>query len=160
MSTADSNDQPSRVGTTHAAWGAGEPRLLVSGNDRRFVFDLDSDSIRIGSAADCDLRLEGLEAVHARIRHDDNDEYLLSVFGAGETPLLPEASDADDETILRTGARFTLGGWSFVFQREEYADHGRPYGGREGGEGDVQLPQPPRPDYGTSSADGDRDLRP
>ena len=33
--------------------------------------------------------------------------------------------------------------------RDEFADHGRPYGGREGGEADVQRPQPPRPEYGS-----------
>ncbi|WP_240977231.1 FHA domain-containing protein [Planctomonas sp. JC2975] len=148
MSTAQPNDRSTGIGTTHAGWGAGEPRLLVSGGDRRFVFDLDEDGIRIGSAADCDLRLEGLDALHAHIRHDDRDEYLLSLVGAGETTVAPEISDAPaDETILRTGARFVLGQWTFVFQREEFADHGRPFGGREGGEGDVQQGQPPRPDY-------------
>ena len=30
------------------------------------------------------------------------------------------------------------------FYREEYADHGRPYGGRVGGEIGHQRPQPPR----------------
>ena len=53
----------------------------------------------------------------------------------------------DRSEILRTGARFTLGKWELVFVRAEFADHGRPYGGRQGGEGTKQKPQPARPDY-------------
>jgi hypothetical protein len=40
-----------------------------------------------------------------------------------------------------------MGPWTFVYARDEYADHGRPYGGREGGEGTHQPRQPERPDY-------------
>ena len=46
-----------------------------------------------------------------------------------------------------TGAQFTIGDWMLVFSRDEYADHGRPYGGRNGGEGTHQERQPERPDY-------------
>ncbi|HSP75244.1 MAG TPA: hypothetical protein VLO31_03400, partial [Cryobacterium sp.] len=46
--------------------------------------------------------------------------------------------------ILRTGARIEMGPWRLAFFREEYADHGRPYGGRVGGEFAVQKPQPSR----------------
>ncbi|QDZ15154.1 FHA domain-containing protein [Humibacter ginsenosidimutans] len=145
-------DQPqketnSRVTTTHAAWGAGNPRLLVSRDDQRFVFDIEGDETRIGSAADNELRLEDLDVLHARIQHDDRDEYVLTLLGSGESELPAESSDRGEPTVLRTGARFMLGPWTVVYQRDEYADHGRPYGGREGGEGDVQYTQPPRPDY-------------
>ena len=51
-------------------------------------------------------------------------------------------------TILRTGARIDVGGHSLSFFREEYADHGRPYGGRSGGEIGYQRRQPPRPSTG------------
>ena len=34
--------------------------------------------------------------------------------------------------------------WTMTFYREEYADHGRPYGGRIGGELGHQRPQPGR----------------
>ncbi len=47
--------------------------------------------------------------------------------------------------VLRTGARVDVGAHSLAFFREEYADHGRPYGGREGGEIGHQRSQPPRP---------------
>ena len=46
--------------------------------------------------------------------------------------------------ILRTGALIALGEWRLAFFREEFADHGRPYGGRVGGEFAVQRPQPER----------------
>jgi hypothetical protein len=45
---------------------------------------------------------------------------------------------------LRTGALITLGPWRLAFFREEFADHGRPFGGRMGGEFAVQRPQPAR----------------
>ena len=35
---------------------------------------------------------------------------------------------------------------------DEYADHGRPWGGREGGELSDQPPQPQRPDYAAERA--------
>ena len=147
MSEQEPNDTSTNVTTTHADWGAGDPRILLSWDDRRFVFELRSDETRIGSAADNELRLERVDALHARIRHDDRDEYVLTLLGAGESEVPAEASDRGEETILRTGARFMLGPWTAVYQREEFADHGRPYGGREGGEGDRQRSQPPRPDY-------------
>ena len=46
--------------------------------------------------------------------------------------------------ILRTGCGIDLGEWHLSFFREEYADHGRPYGGRIGGEFGHQRPQPSR----------------
>jgi hypothetical protein len=48
------------------------------------------------------------------------------------------------EALLRTGARVDVGGHHLAFVREEYADHGRPFGGRIGGELGYQRPQPPR----------------
>ena len=46
--------------------------------------------------------------------------------------------------ILRTGCGVDLGEWHLSFFREEYADHGRPYGGRLGGELAHQRSQPSR----------------
>ena len=48
---------------------------------------------------------------------------------------------------LRTGSRFTVGPWELVFAREEFADHGRPFGGRLGGEFSDQPLQEARPGY-------------
>ncbi|GAB3386578.1 hypothetical protein GCM10027568_05090 [Humibacter soli] len=126
--------------TTHAAWGAGHPRLLVASDDRRFVHEIDCDLTLVGSADDSDLVLRATDPLHAKITHDSIDEYELQMVGRGDTSHGPEAT-------LRTGAYFTAGPWRLVFARDEYADHGRPYGGRNGGEGAYQRPQQPRPDY-------------
>lgn len=49
-----------------------------------------------------------------------------------------------DVAVLRTGSRVDLGRWTVTFYREEYADHGRPFGGRIGGELGHQRVQPQR----------------
>ncbi|WP_051191763.1 hypothetical protein [Microbacterium luticocti] len=142
------------VSTTHASWGAGSPRLIVTGRDERREVLLEDDVVRIGSGADAQIRLDGIDALAAEIRHDANDEYVYVPHQPGETNarLRPmDAAEGQDGEILRTGARFTLGDWSFVYLRDEFADHGRPYGGREGGELSRQSEQPPRPDYTAES---------
>jgi predicted GNAT family acetyltransferase len=126
--------------TTHAAWGAGHPRLLVTSEHDRYVHEIDCDLTLIGSADGSDLVLRAADPLHARIMHDTSDEYVLEMVGAGET-------SHGREAVLRTGAHFTAGPWRLVFARDEFADHGRPYGGRNGGEGAHQMRQQPRPDY-------------
>lgn len=136
--------------TTHAEWGAGSPRLRITRDGERSEFPLDADIVRIGSAAGNELRLADTAAVHATITHDDRDEYVLELHGEGEMNASAgvAATHGGDRTeTLRTGARFTTGPWTLVFAREEFADHGRPYGGRLGGEYSDQPVQPPRPDY-------------
>jgi hypothetical protein len=76
------------------------------------------------------------------VTHDDADEYVLENCGP-ETRV--HGAVVEDSAMLRTGARVDLGPYSLSFFREEYADHGRPYGGREGGEIGHQRSQPPRP---------------
>ncbi|MBD3940291.1 hypothetical protein IF188_01075 [Microbacterium sp. NEAU-LLC] len=142
--------------TTHSEWGAGHPRLIVSGADH-FEFPLEGDRITIGSGADADLLVAGTEKAHAEIRHDDRDEYLLLLFADAETNTTPEPRDSLDGAeaiVLRSGAQFRMGEWRFTFARDEYADHGRPSGGREGGELADQPLQPPRPDYAENSERG------
>ncbi|MEV7632218.1 FHA domain-containing protein [Microbacterium sp. NPDC089318] len=135
--------------TTHAEWGAGDPHLrITSPEEDRTVFALRDERVTIGSGADCSLVIPDADAVHATIIHDERDEYVLTLHGAGEMNANPTPGERGDRSeILRTGARFTVAGWTLVFGREEYADHGRPFGGREGGELDDQPPQPVRPDY-------------
>ncbi|WP_243064537.1 FHA domain-containing protein [Humibacter sp. RRB41] len=135
--------------TTHSTWGAGRPRLLVSGPNERFEFELSADIVKIGTAPDAELNLAGTKALHAEVRHEADDEYVLFVHGSAETEVepIPLSPGDDGAVVLRTGSHFAFGDWSLVFQRDEFADHGRPYGGREGGESDVQRKQPPRPDY-------------
>jgi hypothetical protein len=143
-----------RVTTTHYLPGSGRPRLIFvlgsetwNGQPPR-EFDLTADVTTIGSHESADLRLAGLEPFHAEIRHDADDEYVL-VFGTdvpGSRPVLDP--DAPRRRILRTGARIELGQWRMGFFRAEFADHGRPFGGRMGGEFAYQKPQPPRPGDG------------
>ena len=55
----------------------------------------------------------------------------------------PGTADSKGPQLLRTGARVQVGEHVLVYQREEFADHGRPYGGRVGGELGRQAPQGP-----------------
>ena len=139
-----------RITTTHAGWGAGHPRLHVRSDHDRYVHEITTDLTRVGSADDNEIVLPGADALHATITHDATDEYVLTMFGTGETNAGhrdgPEGQRHLTET-LRTGAHFTAGGWRLVFARDEFADHGRPYGGRQGGEFAHQRRQGPRPDY-------------
>ncbi|MGB4137559.1 MAG: FHA domain-containing protein [Microbacterium sp.] len=148
MRTKDvSPGHPPQPTTTHAPWGAGDPHLLIVSEDERILFPLELDLVTIGSADGNHVQLDGTASVHATIRHDDRDEYVLTMHGPGETNARSIEGQDDRTEVLRTGARFTMGPWRIVFVRAEYADHGRPYGGREGGEGTHQQPQPDRPVY-------------
>lgn len=158
MNARHIDDRPTRgyaPGTTHAEWGAGSPRLRITRDDERFEFRLEADAVRIGSAEGNELRLPDAEPVHATITHDDRDEYVLQLHAPGEMNS-SSGTDAthpgEDSETLRTGSRFTVGPWTLVYARDEHADHGRPYGGRQGGEYSDQPLQPPRPDYSGDAA--------
>ncbi|MCP2031212.1 hypothetical protein L1277_001303 [Okibacterium sp. HSC-33S16] len=137
-----------RVTTTHYTPSAGRPRLIFTVGSENWrgqrprEFDLLPTVTRIGSGESADLRLDGLLDAHAEIVHDKNDEYVFypSVRAGAST----SSGRRTDGQILRTGARVELGPWRMAFFREEFADHGRPFGGRVGGELSVQKPQPPR----------------
>lgn len=137
--------------TTHAEWGADNPRLLVTREpDERYVFDLTADLTTIGSSGTSTIVLPYIDPSHVSIMHDKRDEYVLTMIGAGTTNAnlhIDPVSRGEDSEILRSGANFTAGPWRFVYQRDEFADHGRPYGGREGGWASMQKSQPDRPDY-------------
>lgn len=143
-----------RVTTTHYIPGSGRPRVIFSigsgdwTGSRPREFDLLPDRTTIGSGPDADLRLEGLEPLHAEIRHNRDDEYVLYPFAptGGGRPNLPHSSE--NARILRTGSRIELGTWRLAYYREKFADHGRPFGGRLGGEYAFQRQQPVRP-YGS-----------
>ncbi len=135
-----------RVTTTQSPSGAGAPRLVLKRQDvwegqRQPVFWLREDRTTVGSDPTCDIVLPDLAPVHAVIVHDASDEYLLTNVGP---PVKVHGAVVLTSTMLRTGARVDLGGHSLSFFREEYADHGRPYGGRVGGEIGHQRRQPAR----------------
>jgi len=150
--------------TTHAAFGEGRPRLIFKvgadwdGTPPR-EFDLLEGTTRIGSRDDMDLQLEGLEPFSAEIVHNEEDEYVLNRVTSDDgqsAPVLDVAAteetnapgpgvDSEGVSVLRTGAPVILGSWQLSYYREEFADHGRPFGGREGGEGSHQAGQAGKP---------------
>jgi hypothetical protein len=144
--------------TTHDPRGGGRARLIfaVGGSAQADTmpreFELLPGGTMIGSAAGADLRLAGLGDRHAEVRRDESDEYIYVDLGT------PAGSRIDGTPVhsqaLHTGDRIELGTWTLSYYREEFADHGRPYGGRQGGEFSVQQAQDePRP-RGTSALGG------
>lgn len=130
------------VTTTHHAAGSGRPRLIFVQNSETWdgqiprEFNLVTGTSVIGSSAEADLVLDGLLDLHAEVVHNDADEYVLVPHGP-----VSGSVNQEGESVLRTGARIQLGQWCLAFFREEYADHGRPFGGRSGGEFAYQRPQ-------------------
>ena len=140
--------RPRVAATTHDPDGGGYPRLVMAPGphplpgERQPVFHLGTLTT-IGSSVDSDVVLTGLEPLHAEVRRTQDDELLL-------VPLVRDGSvkvngaPVQGEALLRTGTRVEVGRWTMSYYREEYADHGRPYGGRIGGELGHQRPQPSR----------------
>jgi hypothetical protein len=155
----------SAVTTTHDPAGGGRPRLLFSaecsarmagGDDRgqglQYEFNLARGVTTIGSARDAYLRLQGIGARVAEIHRDASDEYVFVPVGDAAASRLNGADAV--EAPLHTGDRLEFGDWVMSYFREEYADHGRPFGGRQGGElSDQKAQRKPRP-RGTSQAGG------
>ena len=134
-----------RVTTTHDPGRGGGPRLVELPREgvarsAHPVHWLQHDVTTIGSAPDCDLVLPGLAPRHAEVRHDEHDEFVLVALD----PDVRVHGERVRSRQLRTSARIELGPRALTFVREEYADHGRPYGGRIGGELGRQRRQPSR----------------
>lgn len=135
------------VTTTHDPRRGGNPRLVavsaesVADDGPEVVFPLRRDVTLIGSGEHCDIRLAGLEDIHAEVIHDDRDEMVVRDRSRAGTTRVNGAAPGEG-AILRTGARITLGNALLVYRRAEYADHGRPFGGRVGGELGHQRSQP------------------
>ncbi|MFQ4150258.1 FHA domain-containing protein [Arthrobacter sp. LAPM80] len=126
--------------TTHYSRGGGRPRLIFVRDSETWdgkppsEYNLTEETTVIGSGPEVNFRLPELAETHGRILHNGEDEY---VYQAGDS-----SEPGGHAQILRTGARLLLGPWRVVFFREEYADHGRPYGGRSAGEfARLQRPQ-------------------
>jgi hypothetical protein len=134
------------VTTTHDPFGGGRPRLIFacggscSSAHRPREFDLRQGVTTIGSHDDSDLLLTGVAPRHAEIRRDVADEYRFIPLAGHQLATVNGKQMA--ELLLRSGSRIQLGTFTFTFFREEFADHGRPYGGRQGGEGSIQRHQP------------------
>lgn len=133
---------PRRITTTHYTRGGGRPRLIFVQDSKSWngqvprEFSLTEERVRIGSDASAQLQLPGLDGLHAEIVHNDRDEYVLVRHGKVSGSFGPGSA-----SVLRTGSRLQMGEWCLAFFREEFADHGRPFGGRSGGEFAYQRPQ-------------------
>lgn len=139
------------VTTTHDPLGGGRPRLVYypappEQGGVRTELDLRRGTTTIGSDPGDDLVLTGLAAGHVQVRRNPaTDEYeVVPVRGRS---VRVHGAEVDRPVALRTGSVVSAGEWSLTYRREEYADHGRPHGGRAGGEFARQRPQPPRPRY-------------
>lgn len=144
--------------TTHDTHGGGRPRLVFTlggvtqTRDPQREFYLYPGVTTIGSANDNDLILDGLDAHHAEIRRDTEDEYIFVQVGADSSSTVHGA--VVSTALLRSGALIVFGDWALAYLREGHADHGRPYGGIQGGELEHQREQnTPRP-RGTSPTGG------
>lgn len=141
---------PRRVTTTHDPRGGGRPRLYFglspwpqAGEQQRVEY-LTKSRTTVGSAEECDIRVAGLQPVHAVIERTPDDEYVLTHVAESGTSTV--AGIPARGSLLRTGAGILLDTTRLSYFREEFADHGRPYGGRLGGEIGRQRPQRnPRP---------------
>ncbi|TGN31343.1 FHA domain-containing protein [Aeromicrobium chenweiae] len=137
---------PHVASTTHDPAGGGHPRLYLSDTSDPLapwpvgVYHLSPDGVTIGSGESVGLQLDGIDELQAEIIRTEDDEYVLV---ARSTRMLSTVGGLQrPEQILRTGARIQLGDWRMSYVRDEFADHGRPYGGRIGGELGRQRRQP------------------
>ena len=140
-----------RVTTTHDPGRGGLPRLVELLTDDTStlagppVHWLQQERTLIGSDPGCDVVLPGLAPRHAEVHQDEADEFTIVALDPETRVHGRRVSTA----VLRTAARIELGPEGerrvLTFVREEYADHGRPYGGRIGGELGHQRSQPRRP---------------
>lgn len=141
------------IATTHDLGRGGLARLFLlpgarsrEGQEQRAFTLLDPLTV-VGSAESCDIVLAGLEGRHAEIHQDENDEFIL-VGAEGADVRVNGRRGA--RLLLRTGSRVEIGPWTLAFTRQEHADHGRPHGGRSGGETGYQRPQRRRNEGGAT----------
>ena len=155
-----------RVSTTHDPAGGRRARGFTSrpadsAGARLKVFYLRARDLRRGPRGRRSAAAWGGSRIQAMIRRDARDEYVIEPEPDG-LPIRVHGSRILRPTQLRTGARIEMGPWTMVYFRAEYADHGRPYGGRQGGEIDQQQWQPagPLPPGDPWGVRGQRRLKP
>jgi hypothetical protein len=149
--------RPRRATTTHDADRGGYPRLVMAPPPAHFPGQtwpafLLGDVTSFGSGPDADVVLEGLHELHAEVRRTEVDEFVVRLLSP-TAPVRVNGAVVREDALLRSGTKLMLGPHLLVYAREEYADHGRPYGGRVGGELGRQRVQPPPP-YQRSPAAG------
>lgn len=155
------------VTTTHDPEQGGNPRLIFAVGGTALMspgssvnpeeFPLVGETTVLGSDPGADLHLADVDQHQADIVHDEFDEYVF-VHRSAAVPSQINGVAVERRT-LQTGDRLEIGSWTLTFFREEFADHGRPFGGRQGGEGAVQEPQPSRSEVSGAANPGPEDLR-
>jgi hypothetical protein len=124
--------------------GAGHPRLVqatlghadvgspeAEGIDHSYPLSVDVTSL--GSAPNCDIVLAGLEDRHGEVYRDaTGDEFIYHHLSPQNESRVNGV--AVSFAGLHHGDRLSVGEWTLIYQRDEFADHGRFDGGRQGGE--------------------------
>jgi hypothetical protein len=124
--------------------GAGHPRLVratlghaavgspeADGIERSYSLSVDVTSL--GSAPGNDIFLAGTDAEHAEVRREaGGDEFVYHHLShTGESRV---NGVVVNDAGLHHGDRVSIAEWTLIYQRDEFADHGRFDGGRQGGE--------------------------
>ena len=136
--------RPRQVTTTHAAYGRGDPRLILAPRedpwpgDRQPVFRLRRDVVTIGSDERCNVCLPGLQPLHAEVPHHDQDDEFW-VVDLGDAPGQQGAGRPQAAAHGLAGPGGTLDDDVLPRMRRPAV-----YGGRVGGEVGHQRPQPGR----------------
>jgi hypothetical protein len=127
--------------TTTADRSGGYPRLVLAAGGTAAVdsdaaagvqreFPLLSGRTVIGSGAGADVTLAGLADRHGEVRRDAAGDYVYVHLGPANGSRVN--GQPVSEAVLHTGDRIEVGGWVLSYARDEYADHTRPDGGRQG----------------------------
>jgi hypothetical protein len=124
--------------------GAGHPRLVRATHGHAATespeaegiehsYPLNVDVTSLGSAPSCDIVLVGIEAEHGEIRREAaQDEFIYHhLHSQGDSRV---NGIVVTDASLHHGDRLSVGDWTLIYQRDEFADHGRFDGGRQGGE--------------------------
>lgn len=135
-----------RTTTTHDPLRGGAPRLVEVPTDGVWVSEvpvhwLNRESVTtVGSSVHSHVQLRGLKPHHAEVEHTADDDFIIHA----REGTVRVHGELVDSAALSNSARIQVGETVLAFSREEYADHGRPHGGRVGGEAGQQRSQPPR----------------
>jgi hypothetical protein len=124
--------------------GAGHPRLTrathghapvgspeADGIDQSYPLRVDVTSL--GSAPTCDIVLAGIDRRHGEVRREDAGDEFVYHHLSGQADSRVNGVVVSSAG-LHHGDRLSVGDWTLIYQRDEYADHGRFDGGRQGGE--------------------------
>jgi hypothetical protein len=129
---------------TDVSPGAGHPRLVRATRGHVALGSPEADGIEhsyplgvrvtsLGSTPSSDIVLAGIAAEHGEIRREaSSDEFTYHQLSRDGESFVNGVVVTD--AGLHTGDRLALGDWTLIYQRDEFADHGRFDGGRQGGE--------------------------